>query len=544
MQKYLLLFNTLRHLKPIQLINRIQRRFSKVTPVLTNYTINSKLDDLVRVELLNPSLISENQFKFLNHIGEIGSWNDSHQEKLWLYNLHYFDDLNAFLSNDRKDKHELILSNWFEKNPPMIGNGWEPYPLSLRTVNWIKYFSTSYKPNKTLLDSLFLQADALAQSLEYHLLGNHLFANGKALVFAGAYFEGDEGKKWLNKGLEILDREIPEQVLHDGANFELSPMYHHIILADMLDMVNLAKVAGVAELTERLSYWEKVIEKMITWAEHMSHPDGEVSFFNDSAMGIAPKLNVLLDYAHRLGITENSACSEKPLTELTAAHLKESGYVTIENVNFKALLDVAKIGPDYIPGHGHADTLSFEMSAFGQRLFVNSGTGEYGLSEERLRQRKTSAHNTVEVDAQDSSEVWSGFRVARRAYPSTPTITQNKDSIVVECSHNGYKRLKGKVTHFRKWSFSNNQMVIEDTLSGQYQTALSPLHIHPDVTVREKDKHTVELILKSGEIVTVASLSPLRIEQTTWHPQFGITIPNKKIVFSVEDGESKVTIGF
>ena len=27
-----------------------------------------------------------------------------------------------------------------------------------------------------------------------------------------------------------------------------------------------------------------------------------------------------------------------------------------------AIIDVAKIGPDYLPGHGHADTLSFELS--------------------------------------------------------------------------------------------------------------------------------------------------------------------------------------
>ena len=77
--------------------------------------------------------------------------------------------------------------------------------------------------------------------------------------------------------------------------------------------------------------------------------------------------------------------------------------------NSKLIFDAAAIGPDYIPGHAHADTLSFEMSICDQRVFVNSGTSEYGLSSRRLNQRKTFSHNTVEVDGKDSSLVWSGF---------------------------------------------------------------------------------------------------------------------------------------
>ena len=39
-----------------------------------------------------------------------------------------------------------------------------------------------------------------------------------------------------------------------------------------------------------------------------------------------------------------------------------------------AIFDVAPLGPDYLPGHGHADTLSFELSLFGHRFITNSGT--------------------------------------------------------------------------------------------------------------------------------------------------------------------------
>ena len=37
-----------------------------------------------------------------------------------------------------------------------------------------------------------------------------------------------------------LSIQINEQILEDGANFELSPMYHSIMLVDCLDLLNLA----------------------------------------------------------------------------------------------------------------------------------------------------------------------------------------------------------------------------------------------------------------------------------------------------------------
>jgi uncharacterized heparinase superfamily protein len=86
----------------------------------------------------------------------------------------------------------------------------------------------------------------------------------------------------------------------------------------------------------------------------------------------------------------------------------------------------------------------FELSLFGQRVVVNSGTSQYGLGAERLRQRGTAAHSTVEVDGADSSEVWGGFRVARRARPFGLAITDEDQGLKVICAHDGYRRLEGQ----------------------------------------------------------------------------------------------------
>ena len=102
------------------------------------------------------------------------------------------------------------------------------------------------------------------------------------------------------------------------------------------------------------------------------------------------------------------------------------------------------MGPDYIPGHAHADTLSFELSIINQRTFVNSGISEYGITSKRINQRKTRSHNTVEVDGKDSSQVWGSFRVVRRAKIVSRYIERKQDGLIVlQASHNGYKSLFG-----------------------------------------------------------------------------------------------------
>ncbi|WP_080992189.1 heparinase II/III family protein, partial [Vibrio campbellii] len=418
--------------------------------------------------------------------------------------------------------------------------GWEPYPLSLRIVNWVKFFLSTGNYKREVLESLHNQANVLYQTLEYHLLGNHLFANAKALVFAGCYFDDEDADKWLKLGLCILDREVNEQILNDGGNFELSPMYHNIILSDMLDLYSLC-IAYESELSwSRKEKWKSIIVKMYSWSCLMAHPNDEVAFFNDSANGIAPKLESICEYANSLGIkvySENLLLDK----EIVCNALKSSGYIIAQNKHFKAILDVAKVGPDYIPGHAHADNLSFELNVGDQRVFVNSGTSVYGLSNERLRQRKTKAHNTVVVDDEDSSEVWSGFRVARRAYPSDPVITESDSEIIVECSHDGYMRLPGKVMHTRKWKFAKDELLICDLLSGVFNHAEAHYHIHPEVNVESPniDGHVTFYLPNGSSYKVRAEGADIRVEDTTWHPEFGLSIANKKLVLNFQENEIK-----
>jgi uncharacterized heparinase superfamily protein len=437
------------------------------------------------------------------------------------YNLHYFDDLTAQQSEQRAAWHQSLIARWIEQHPPGTSPGWEPYPLSLRIVNWIKWCLEGNTPSAALLDSLATQAQALAGQLEYHLLANHLLANAKALLFAGVFFQGPLATRWLRLGSRLYQRQITEQILADGGHFELSPMYHSVILEDLLDVLNLAqRYADVPELgwTARLS---GTADRMQSWLRVMSHPDGQIGFFNDAALGVAVPPRELQRYAERLGRPASPPPSEG-LTQLAS-----SGYLRLQRDASVLLIDVAKVGPDYQPGHAHADTLSFEWSWGDQRVIVNSGTSCYGVSAERQWQRGTAAHSTVEVDGRDSSEVWAGFRVARRACPGPVELRETADSLQVVASHDGYLRLPGRVLHERCWSLSAGQLRIQDRLTGRYQQAVARFYLHPAVVCLPGER--------GGEFELSASMARWhariigglpRCIAATYHPGFEVSEPN------------------
>lgn len=480
-------------------------------------------------------MLAENSFIFLNETRMVttrAAWNDPAIEKLWLYNLHYFDDLNAEGAADRREWHARLIERWIEENPPGYGNGWEPYPSSLRIVNWIKYALSGGAPSPGAIASLAVQVRFLSERLEFHLLGNHLLANAKALVFAGAFFEGREAEVWLSKGLAILRREIPEQILADGGHFELSPMYHGIILEDLLDIENIGKTYVL-----ELIVGTETIDKMRGWLAAMSHPDGGIAFFNDAAFGIAPNLTELSEYAIRLKYPSQKVPADGVL------RLPESGYIRLQKGAAVLLVDVASIGPNYLPGHAHADTLSFELSLLGRRVMVNSGTSCYGSGPERQRQRGTAAHNTLIIDRQDSSEVWGGFRVARRAQVRLLEILESTAGARVVASHDGYRRLPTRNLHRRSWLISDGLLEVEDEVVGVFGHAEIRFHLHPEIAVLEANAGQVTLRLPEGKTAEVVIQGGnLLVGQTTWHPCFGVAIPNSCLVAELTGPRIKTLI--
>lgn len=521
-------YYTLRYLKPVQIYGRLWFRLYIPKPDLRPApALRSVAGQWLAPVAKQQSLFEPRRFCFLGKEGDLeapSDWNHPDWEKLWLYNLHYLDDLTSEGAGSRSGWHRELLCRWVAENPPGLGNGWEPYPVSLRIVNLVKWCLAGNPLPEEVLQSLAVQARYLSNRLEYHLLGNHLFANAKALVFAGLFFGGVEAQRWLAKGLRILTREVPEQILDDGGHFERSPMYHAITLEDLLDLINVMGAYGQPIPQQ----WPCRAQQMLGWLSAMCHPDGGIALFNDAAFGIAPQPEALFAYAGRLGFVAVEDYRDGMV------QLQNSGYIRLQKGGAVALLDVAPVGPDYIPGHAHADTLGFELSLYGQRVLVDSGTSCYGVSAERLRQRSTAAHNTVTIDAHDSSEVWGGFRVARRARPFDLKVDETGGEMRVSCAHDGYRRLCGRPVHRRQWLLDGHGLRVRDIVEGTFREAVGRYYFHPDLAIEMVEEGEGRGMLPGGQAFSFrVNKGLVRVADTTYHPGFNISLPNRclEVVF-------------
>lgn len=521
-----LYLNTLRSLRIVQIFGRVKRLLPKwpgKPPCQTQ--IRLVCEQFVEPVNRYASLVDTDTFHFMNEenrvLGREG-WNSPNISRLWLYNLHYFDFLGAPDWSDRTVVHIALVERWIDENPPAVGVGWEPYPTSLRIVNWIKREFRSPWMSDPIKASLFHQAGWLCRNLEYHLLGNHLWSNAKAMLFAGAFFEGENAENWQHIALSVLSDQLCEQVLECGGHFERSPMYHALFLEDLLDISNLVRTYRLNIDQEFRISLASAILRMGRWFGIMCHPDGDLSFFNDSAFNIAAKQEALFEYAERSGVFFDTSM-QASLVDFDA-----SGYVVAKLGCAKVLMDLAPVGPDYMPGHGHADTLSFEMSLGSQRIFVNSGTSTYESSSERLRQRGTAAHNTAVIDQKDSSQVWSSFRVAKRATVMDKKVEFSNGHVTVCAAHNGYVRLRQSAVHMRSWELTDSRLRIVDRFSGSGTHEIQIFfHLHPLIYgARMDDGH---FVLRSVEsegyqlIVQVDGADLTQLISDSWHPQFGVT---------------------
>ena len=322
--KIKLLINTVIHLRAIQIYYRFYY-FSRKR--LFRYNVEKRIihdfNPIVwknRIDYDNSYFKKENSFTFLNishSFHDKINWNINQFGKLWTYNLNYFD----FLNQEGMSKEIGInLINDYIKNDKTLKDGKEPYPISLRGINWVKFLSNNQFKDKLINNTLYFHYCILFENLEYHLLGNHLLENAFSLLF-GAYYFQDE--KLYNKSIDLLFSELNEQVLEDGAHFELSPMYHQIILSRLLDGIQLIKLNSEWKKDELLLFLESKASLMVSWLKNITYINGEIPMVNDATFGITTQSNELFSYAEEIGITDN---------QIT---FSDSGYRKIRTNNFE-----------------------------------------------------------------------------------------------------------------------------------------------------------------------------------------------------------------
>ena len=515
------LLHTVRHLKPRQVYYRLYYLLRR--RVRGNSLVRYRSDAPQAARRLTlkapvPRLDSlcDGVFTFLNtsHRFESGvEWNFARHGKLWCYNLNYFD----FLNQGDLAAAGLALIRSFIAQSDGIRDGLEPYPTSLRIINWIKFLTREEICDPEIDSHLLSQARLLRDNLEYHLLGNHLLENAFALLFAGVYLDSEE---LLAVAGRLLQEELAEQVLPDGGHFELSPMYHRIVLDRLLDCVNLLQNNGPDRLLPLL---RDKSASMLGWLRQLTFPDGEIPLLNDSADGISPDSQQLFEYASRLGI----AAGDLPL--------KESGYRRVTRSSYDMVLDVGRIGPDYLPGHAHSDTLSFVLYGNGLPFLIDTGTSTYEPGPRRHAERSTRAHNTVLIEGMEQSEVWGSFRVARRAYVRELVEAEHS----VSASHTGYLRV-GAV-HSRRFDFDAGGITITDRVSSSRRLDCRAFfHFHPGIEICVAGASATA----AGHTLEFTGASGLRVESYFHAPRFNVLVPAQLLVVSFDsDLQTRISLG-
>lgn len=551
------IWNTVKFLKLIQIYSRLKLLIKKRN-THKSQRIDYKHTNLHLIETIDKkqSLINNEEFVFFNLNGNLNDlgWQDESRNKLWRYNQNYFDDLNSKNSDRKINIHINILTKWIEQNKDINSLPWDPYPTSLRIVNIVKWITkNSIDPIviKEIIKSLAIQSEHLYQNIEYHVLGNHLFTNAKALIFAGIFFDTPRSLIWTKKGFSLIKNQLKEQVLDDGGHYERSPMYHAIFLEDVLDLINI--IANNRTKDIDIIYLSSIVKKMIIWMVAMNHPDNKISFFNDCAFNIASESKDIIKYAKRLNIINEKEIykiyqlfDNKNTQNLNLCHLNDSGYIAIFFKNIYLILDVAKIGPNYIPSHAHADTLSYELSLFNKRVIVNSGTSTYEDNKTRHAERSTKSHSTVEVNNINSSEVWSSFRVGKRAEPKNLEILNDSRIIRVSCSHNGYSSFNKKILHNRIWSMHySNLLQIKDIIVGNSKLSISRHILHPDIKVKSIKDNCINLMdIENNYIKIKAVYGNLSVTKAYYSSEFGLKIITSCINIELVNNISKIEISW
>jgi hypothetical protein len=135
----------------------------------------------------------------------------------------------------------------------------------------------------------------------------------------------------------------------------------------------------------------------------------------------------------------------------------DAGYIVLRgNARDYLFFDAGPMGPESMPGHGHADALNFILYGGGRPLVVDPGVYSYHDIAWRDYFRSMSVHNTVTIDKTNPCVFWGPFRVA---YPPKVRLLECSENHIVG-EHEGYRRLKKPVLHRRK---------IERKASGEWE---------------------------------------------------------------------------
>jgi hypothetical protein len=409
-----------------------------------------------------------------------------------------------------------VLPHWWQANPPGSPPWRDPFEVAQRsnTLSWILFLGASLagfsdEALGTVACALLASGRWVETTLEYHTPNNHLFIQAIRLAQLGLLFpEFIHARRWFRRGFTLFQQELERQILSDGVHIERSVFYQRLVFEVLLEFLTLAQ-----RNTLRLPpIIQKRARQMLLYLLGVRQPDGEFPLLGDGFReDILLRYDLLTAGAKVLGIEPlDSRPQERTLWLLNghwpaspslhqspAGQLWEAGGYAVLNRQqaegwHQLTFDCGEFGLAAAPGHGHADCLSLEVSVFGRPFLIDPGSYSWQRGEHwRNAFRCTRAHNTTVVDGEDQTSLSGIFDVGSFAVPTVRTVLLGDRLRLLDASHDGYTRLRGKVTHRRIiLDIPQDGWLVIDSLTGQNRhTVEIPWHFHPQVSTAISDTH-------------------------------------------------------
>ncbi len=390
-----------------------------------------------------------------------------------------------------------LVREWTGTGEPGSGVGWQPPALARRIPNLIHsyiFFGRELRADpparKLFLDGLYAQAVALAAAVRGVPQDHRLIAAGRALFFAGRFFDGMEARGWLDAGSTILWHQLREQVHEDGGHRARTPVVHALVLADYLELVAFIRAAN-----DDVPPWAlKRVKTMADFLARIVHPDDELPLFHRSALGVARPARELLATA-AVVLHEPALASPGDLPGIWPllvvgeggrrrhASLPRSRPPTepraLRRTNYYVLPgdpgDVMLLDGGTPPADGDAGVLGYELSVGGSRLIVGSGVGDHEPDPWRGFFGTRRAHNTVVCDDADETTPTGDVSDVR--------WIMRDGLLFYSGTWDGGAGAEPRIRHRRRvFCMPGRFWLVADELLGSGAVeAESMIHLHPDV---------------------------------------------------------------
>lgn len=457
---------------------------------------------------------------------------------VWELNRHQHLTVAALayaLTRDERFAHFVRqqLETWLDQNPFPVGINWSsPLECGLRLISWVwisRFLSASevseilFGPCGRMWPSVFRHQWMIAKLRSFgSSANNHLIGEMAGLLTSAlAWPWFDDSRAWAALAHRILEEESDLQFYGTGLNREQAFGYH-VFATDLLLLAGLEGERNGRPFSP--GYLDRLLRAVQAIARQ-SAQSGLLPAYGDYDDGVAiglpdqrrpPAGRVAAVASAWLGESERAsppspecrlataillAGVTAPRRQTPAAHgagvvgprsegLSDAGVYVMRSAaggeELMVMADAGELGYLSIAAHGHADALSFTLSVGLDQVLVDPGTFAYHHDPAaRIYFRGTQAHNTITLDGRDQSQQGGPFLWTTKAKTTVHRWRETKNGAVLTASHDGYERLAGPVTHWRRFALNGGRLTVDDRLIGEGAHHLEwRLHFAPECSVR------------------------------------------------------------